>query len=99
MWSGTKISDLDETIGCDDLTKLAAAESAMQARLRRLALEAGVRLVDPASVQLHRGVEIGAGATLLPNTTIEGASRIGEHARIGPNTRLIDVVTGVRCHD
>ncbi len=94
---GHEIRDLDEAIGCDDLTKLAAAESAMQARLRSLALAAGVRLVDPASVQIHRGVQIGAGATILPNTTIEGVSRIGQHVRVGPNARLIDVVTGVKC--
>lgn len=91
------IADDAETIGCDDLSRLAEAEQAMQHRLRQAHLARGVQLRDPATTYLHRGVTVEAGSVLLPGTSLEGATSIGAGSTIGPNSRLIDATVGDDC--
>lgn len=91
------IADDAETIGCDDLSRLAEAEQAMQQRLRQFLMAQGVQLRDPATTYLHRGVTVGAGSVLLPGTSLEGATSIGGGSTIGPNSRLIDATVGDGC--
>ncbi len=86
-----------ETIGCDDLVRLAEAEQAMQHRLRHSLMEQGVQLRDPTTTYLHRGVTVGPGSVLLPGTSLEGATAVGAGSTIGPNCRLIDATVGVDC--
>ena len=91
------IADDAETIGCDDLARLAEAEQAMQHRLRQALLAQGVQLRDPATTHLHRGVTVGPGSVLLPGTSLEGATSVGAGSTIGPNSRLIDATVGDGC--
>jgi len=56
---------------------------------RRL-IEAGVCIVDPATTYVEPQVAVGKGAIIHPNTTIMGASIIGQRCRIGPNSVIID---------
>lgn len=91
------IADDVETIGCDDLLRLAAAEQAMQTRLRETLMAQGVQMRDPATTYLHRGVTIGPGAVLLPGTLLEGATVVGEGSTVGPNARLVDAIVGAGC--
>lgn len=78
---------------------LAALEA--QARERLLAcarlIEAGVRIVDPATTYVGPGVEIGAETEIRPNTTIGGDSVIGTRCVIGPNTVISDSRIGDEC--
>ncbi len=92
-----EIADRAETIGCDDLAALAQAETAMQQRLRQALFAQGVQLRDPSTTYLHRETIVGAGSVLLPNTSLEGATAIGERSTIGPNARLIDATLGADC--
>ena len=92
-----KIEDRDETIGCDDLAKLAEAEVAMQQRLRQTLFAQGVRIQDPSSTYLHREATVGTGSAILPNTSLEGTTSVGKGSIIGPNTRLIDATLGAEC--
>jgi len=39
-------------------------------------------------------VQLGPDVTLFPGTILQGRTVIGEHAEIGPNTRLIDCIVG-----
>ncbi len=91
------ITDDTETIGCDDLVRLAAAEHAMQTRLRQALMAQGVQLRDPATTYLHRGVTVGPGSVLLPGTSLEGSTVVGAGSTVGPNTRLIDATIGDGC--
>ena len=91
------IADPTETIGCDDLSRLAEAEQVMQDRLRQALMAGGVQLRDPATTHLHRDVRVGPGSVLLPGTSLEGATTVGAGSTIGPNSRLIDATVGEGC--
>lgn len=63
------------------------------AQRARLA-DAGVVMMDPASVFVEPTVTVGAGTILLPGTILRGATRIGERCTIGPNTMITDCTVG-----
>ena len=54
----------------------------------------GVTIVDPATTYLEPEVIIGADSIVRPNTSIGGASVLGERTRIGPNARLYNARLG-----
>jgi bifunctional UDP-N-acetylglucosamine pyrophosphorylase/glucosamine-1-phosphate N-acetyltransferase len=63
----------------------------------------GVTIIDPATTWVHASVDLAPDSTLLPNTSLEGATSVGAGATIGPDTTLIDVEVGenarvVRAH-
>lgn len=63
-------------------------------RQRRRLLEAGVRMMDPSTVYVEEGVEVGAGTLLLPGTILRGKTVVGRDCEIGPNTMLKDCTVG-----
>jgi bifunctional UDP-N-acetylglucosamine pyrophosphorylase/glucosamine-1-phosphate N-acetyltransferase len=91
------VADYRSVLGVNDRAELAAARAILNARLCEAHMLAGVTIVDPATTYLEPGLEIGRDATLLPNTSICGATRIGEDTTIGPNTRIADATIGARC--
>ena len=86
--------DPDEALGVNTLAELAAA--ALRLRERKLAalLAAGVRVEDPATTQVGPDVEVEADAVLRPFTILEGRSRIGAGASVGPFARIVDSELG-----
>ena len=62
-------------------------------RLREL-LAVGVEIEDPATTHVGPEVEVEAGARLRPFTMLEGRTRVGQGAVIGPFVRLVDVEVG-----
>jgi len=52
----------------------------------------GVKMMDPASVFVDEKAIVADGAVLYPGVILEGACIIGEGAKIGPNTHLVDTV-------
>jgi bifunctional UDP-N-acetylglucosamine pyrophosphorylase/glucosamine-1-phosphate N-acetyltransferase len=93
----TAIEDPSEWIGVNTRVHLAEAEAALRARINRRWMEAGVTMIDPATTYIHAGVEIGADTTLMPNTRLEGSTRVGHGCHIGPDTTLRDTTLGDRC--
>jgi bifunctional UDP-N-acetylglucosamine pyrophosphorylase/glucosamine-1-phosphate N-acetyltransferase len=91
------IDDPSEWIGVNTRVHLAEAEAALRARINRGWMEAGVTMIDPATTYIQADVEIGADTTILPNTRLEGATRIGCGCQIGPDTTLRDATLGDRC--
>ena len=61
---------------------------------RQALLERGVRMMDPASVYVEDGVEVGEGTLLLPGTILRGDTIIGRECEIGPNTMLVNCAVG-----
>ncbi|MDQ4065742.1 MAG: bifunctional UDP-N-acetylglucosamine diphosphorylase/glucosamine-1-phosphate N-acetyltransferase GlmU, partial [Actinomycetota bacterium] len=57
-------------------------------------LDAGVSILDPATTYIDATVEIGADVVIRPFTFLEGATRIGDGADIGPNARIVDSEIG-----
>jgi bifunctional UDP-N-acetylglucosamine pyrophosphorylase/glucosamine-1-phosphate N-acetyltransferase len=71
-----------EFMGVNSKADLAAAEAAMQARLRQAALAAGVTLVDPATVWLSVDTRFGRDVTVGPNTLFGPGVEVGDGAVI-----------------
>ncbi|MGQ0550692.1 MAG: bifunctional UDP-N-acetylglucosamine diphosphorylase/glucosamine-1-phosphate N-acetyltransferase GlmU [Armatimonadota bacterium] len=85
-----------EASGINSRRELAAAEAAMRAILVGELMDAGVTIIDPQTTYVHAGVRVGHDTILHPNTSLEGATVIGESSVIGPNARLVDAEIGDR---
>jgi len=85
-------SSTNSRSSADRADALIALRAQVEGRLNECArlLEAGVQIVDPATTYVAAGVQIGAGTVIYPNTTISGATAIGERCRIGPNSVIVD---------
>ena len=71
-------------------------QAALQAKREQL-LQAGVAMMDPASVYVEEEVTVGAGTMLLPGTILRGRTTVGENCQIGPNVMLTDCQVGKDC--
>jgi bifunctional UDP-N-acetylglucosamine pyrophosphorylase/glucosamine-1-phosphate N-acetyltransferase len=89
--------DEAEAIGINNRVQLAEAEAALRQRINERWMLAGVTLVDPATTYIAPEAELGTDTTVLPNTHIDGRSRVGAECIIGPNTILRQTVIGDRC--
>jgi bifunctional UDP-N-acetylglucosamine pyrophosphorylase/glucosamine-1-phosphate N-acetyltransferase len=58
---------------------------------------AGVTVIDPLTTFIEPSVRIGAGSVVHPNTTISGATTIGENCQIGPNSVVAESTIGNGC--
>lgn len=80
--------------GVNDRVQLAAINAEFNRRIVEKWQRAGVTVVDPLTTWIHDGVDLAQDVTLLPGTSLEGATSIGEGATIGPDTTLRDVEVG-----
>jgi bifunctional UDP-N-acetylglucosamine pyrophosphorylase/glucosamine-1-phosphate N-acetyltransferase len=87
-------SDHRTVLGVNDRVELAAAAGILNRRLCEAHMRAGVTIVDPATTYLEPDLDLASDVTILPNTTIGRASRVGAHSEIGPNTRLSNARIG-----
>lgn len=92
------VRDPDEWIGINTRVHLAEAEAALRRRTNQQWMEAGVTLVDPATTYIGSRVDIGTDTVILPNTHLEGETRIGQDCTIGPNTVIHESRIGTGCH-
>ncbi len=88
--------DLWQTEGINDRVQLARMNAEMNRRIVEGWMRAGVTVLDPASTWIHASVDLGRDVTLLPGTSLEGATSVGAGATIGPETTLVDVEVGAR---
>ncbi len=63
-------------------------------RLVEKAQRAGVTIIDPDTTWLHDTVDLAPDVTILPGTSLEGATSVASGATIGPDTTLVDVEVG-----
>jgi bifunctional UDP-N-acetylglucosamine pyrophosphorylase/glucosamine-1-phosphate N-acetyltransferase len=87
-------ADSMEAAGVNDRAQLAVAEAELRDRTNERWMRRGVTMLDPEHTYVDASVELGTDVTLFPGTILQGRCVIGEHAEIGPNTRLIDCVVG-----
>lgn len=87
-------ADAGEALGVNTLAEL--AEAARRLRLRKLEslLEAGVRIEDPSTTHVDADAEVEADAVLRPFTILEGRTRVGAGASVGPYARVVDSELG-----
>jgi bifunctional UDP-N-acetylglucosamine pyrophosphorylase/glucosamine-1-phosphate N-acetyltransferase len=94
---GVRLADAAEGLGVNDRVQLAEAEAVLRGRIRRRLMQDGVTLVDPSSVFVDAGVQVGQDTVIHPHTFLHGATRIGASCEIGPSTQIENTVVGDRC--
>jgi bifunctional UDP-N-acetylglucosamine pyrophosphorylase/glucosamine-1-phosphate N-acetyltransferase len=85
------IDDLWQTEGVNDRVQLSRLGHEMNRRILDRWMRAGVTIVDPATTWVHASVDLAPDVTLLPGTSLEGATSVKSGAVIGPDTTLVDV--------
>lgn len=87
-----KTDDYLISIGINNRWELQEAQERFnQARLKNLALEKGVTILQPGTVTIEYDVEIGMDTIIYPSTYIASGTKIGSNCRIGPFVYLSNV--------
>jgi len=92
-----ELEDASESIGVNTRVHLAEAEAALQQRINRQWMLAGVTLHSPETVTIEPEVTIGVDTVIWPNTHLRAGTQIGADCEIGPNTLIENTHIGNRC--
>ena len=84
-------SDPVEAAGANDPQQLAGLEAHHRQRAAHVLMREGVRMADPARVDVRGQVQVGRDVELDIDVILEGAVTLGDGVRIGPFTRLRNV--------
>ena len=57
-------------------------------------MEEGVEIPCTDGILIEKNVQVGMGTLLLPGTVLRGATVVGEHCTIGPDTLIADSTIG-----
>ncbi len=91
------VADPVETLGINTRLHLAQVESALQQRVNRKWMEAGVTIINPTATYIGLDVHIGIDTIIYPNTYLLGNSAIGQNCAIGPNSFVQNSNIGDNC--
>src|SRR5215212_1451575 len=86
--------DPREIMGVNSQAQLAQANRLAWDRAIASLMANGVTVLDPATTYVDAGVEVQPGTTILPNTHLQGVTRIGRSCQIGPNSIVVDSIVG-----
>ncbi len=98
--SSVEADDPRELQGANDQLQLAELESHFRQREAEKLMLAGVRIADPARIEVRGTVEAGADVSIDINVVLEGKIILGEGVQIGPGCVLRDcsLAAGTRVH-
>jgi len=88
------VEDTMEVAGVNDRAQLAVAEAELRDRINERWMRRGVTMWDPQTTYIDVEVALATDVVLLPGVILQGACVVGEHAEIGPDTRLVDTTVG-----
>ncbi|MGA2835476.1 MAG: NTP transferase domain-containing protein [Acidimicrobiales bacterium] len=88
------VEDTMEVAGVNDRAQLAVAEAELRDRINERWMRRGVTMWDPETTYIDVDVTLATDVVLLPGVILQGACVIGEHAEVGPDTRLVDTTVG-----
>ncbi|MCX8005412.1 MAG: bifunctional UDP-N-acetylglucosamine diphosphorylase/glucosamine-1-phosphate N-acetyltransferase GlmU [Burkholderiaceae bacterium] len=88
------VEDAEETLGINSPAQLARLERILQRRLAERLLEAGVRLADPARLDVRGELTVGADVVIDVGNVFEGRVHLADGVRIGPNNLIRDCTIG-----
>jgi bifunctional UDP-N-acetylglucosamine pyrophosphorylase/glucosamine-1-phosphate N-acetyltransferase len=88
--------DETEVLGVNSAVQLADLERRVQQRCANALMEAGVRLADPARLDVRGSLQCGSDVEIDVNCVFEGHVVIGDGARIGAHCVLRDTTVGAR---
>ncbi len=92
--SAKVLADPDEALGVNSPAQLAEVERIAQRRTAAALMESGVRLADPARIDVRGCVEAGADVFIDVGCVLEGRVVLGDGVRIGPHNVLRDCSIG-----
>ena len=84
------VADEAEVAGINDAGQLAALERVLQRRQAAALMEAGVRLADPARIDVRGTLRCGSDVEIDVNCIFEGAVTLGDGVHIGANCVIRD---------
>lgn len=88
------VVDTMEVAGVNDRAQLAVAEAELRDRINERWMRRGVTMWDPETTYIDVDVQLATDVVLLPGVILQGTCVVGEHAEIGPNSRLVDTTVG-----
>jgi bifunctional UDP-N-acetylglucosamine pyrophosphorylase/glucosamine-1-phosphate N-acetyltransferase len=88
------VEDTMEVAGVNDRAQLAIAEAELRDRINERWMRRGVTMWDPQTTYIDTEVTLATDVVLLPGVILQGSCEVGEHAEIGPDTRLVDTTVG-----
>ncbi|MEC8643473.1 MAG: bifunctional UDP-N-acetylglucosamine diphosphorylase/glucosamine-1-phosphate N-acetyltransferase GlmU [Pseudomonadota bacterium] len=91
------VIDETEVLGVNDRVDLAAAEAALQSRLRTTAMQAGVTMIAPETVFIAADAVIEPDVIIEPNVVIGSGCHIGEGSIIRAFSHLEGARLGACC--
>jgi bifunctional UDP-N-acetylglucosamine pyrophosphorylase/glucosamine-1-phosphate N-acetyltransferase len=89
-----KIDDALQVAGVNSPVQLAELERAFQARTARQLMEQGVRLADPARLDVRGELQCAQDVSIDVNCVFEGQVRLGEGVKIGANCVIANATIG-----
>ncbi len=89
-----ELEDAEELLQINNRVQLAEVTAVAQRQIHEAHMLAGVTIVNPAATVIDHGVEIGQDTVIAPFTSLQGATRVGAGATIGPGSTLIDATVG-----
>lgn len=78
------LADATDMLGVNHRRHLSEAHAALQERIQRRFMDAGVTIVDPGNTYIDARAQIGRDTIIFPFTVIHGPVKIGDRCRIGP---------------
>jgi len=91
---GISATDVEQVLGINDRTQLAAQERCFRARQAAACLQAGVTLIDPARFDLRGRLQAGQDVVIDVNVVLEGDITLGDRVQIGPNVVMRNARVG-----
>jgi bifunctional UDP-N-acetylglucosamine pyrophosphorylase/glucosamine-1-phosphate N-acetyltransferase len=88
------VDDTVEVAGVNDRAQLAVAEAELRDRINERWMRRGVTMWDPVNTYIDVDVTLATDVVLLPGVILQGSCVVGEHAELGPDTRLVDTTVG-----
>jgi bifunctional UDP-N-acetylglucosamine pyrophosphorylase/glucosamine-1-phosphate N-acetyltransferase len=83
-----------EALGVNTMQELADATALLRGRRNAELMASGVVIEHPETTSVGPHVEVGPDAVLRAFTLLEGRTRVGRGARVGPFARLVDAEVG-----
>jgi len=83
-----------EVMGVNSKTQLAELERIAQQNRARELTDRGVMLMDPARIDIRGTLDCGRDVVIDVNCVFEGAVKLGDRVRIGPNCVIRDAAIG-----
>jgi bifunctional UDP-N-acetylglucosamine pyrophosphorylase/glucosamine-1-phosphate N-acetyltransferase len=83
-----------EVIGINSQDQLSDARALLQARTNQRLMESGVWMLDPERTYVDDTVSVAPGARIYPGVHLEGDTKIGAGAQVGPDVFALDSTIG-----